>query len=34
MIEVIHEKSQACAACSLEKGFMVEMEILLYYLFV
>lgn len=27
MIEAIHEKSQACAACSLEKGFMVEMQI-------
>lgn len=27
MIEAIHEKSQACAACSLEKGSMVEMQI-------
>lgn len=29
MIEAIHEKSQACAACSLEKSSIIEMQIFL-----
>lgn len=34
MIEAIHEKSQACAAYSLEKGSMLEMQIFFIYFFV
>lgn len=33
MIEAIHEKSQACAACSLERGSMVEMQIFFFYFY-
>lgn len=34
MIEAIHEKSQACAACSLEKSSMLEMRGFLIFFFV